>query len=557
MTIPVYVRSSLIHMCDEVSSPVSDKVKYHLIREEWDELAGMRVSPKAYATAHSYFLDSCVVDFLRKCEDLPTTVDRKAAAIENFWKAEKQCFVANKRMDAHLLSYDLEADGGIGRIIRAMQKFLSKLLGKAPDVVDGRFGKGATYGDRGRYTTLPHKMSSEPTFTSAAVFSLVPWTSTSWARACAAEERQARCVRGNRFTTVPKDCLKDRGICVEPSINLFFQLGFGRAMRKRLATQGLLLEKSQEIHRQVACDASKTGAFATIDLSNASDTICCNLVRLLLPYDWFLQLDDLRSHYTEIEKDRWVVLEKFSSMGNGFTFELETAIFLAICQGAAFKNGRTLTPHKDVWVYGDDIIVPTDLAPDVITLLRYFGLTPNEEKTFLSGSFRESCGGDFFSGQAVRPYFLKRLPNEPQEYIAVANGLRRLGSYDLDADIHTGLFRRAWFRILDAIPSDIRRCRGPVHLGDLVIHDERDRWSVRLRRGIRYFRVYRPAKFKILAWRRFSPEVTLACALYGTSTYVPPKWKYDDRLKREDITPGGVIPRKGVRGYKVGWAPYS
>ena len=554
MSIPVYIRSALIHMCDEVSSPTAQKIKQLVQADRWDELVQLKVHPHSYSNAHDYHQDVIVVDFLRKCEDLPTTVDRKAAALDNFWKSEKECYVANRRLDPFLLSYNLTEEFGlIGEVICHMRKNLAEILGPCPDTIDGRFGPGATYGDKGKWTTLPHKMSSYPTFTSDAVWFLPQWSSTKWGRITAEDDRQVDCVRGNRYSSVPKDCLKDRGICIEPSINLFYQLGLGRALKKRLATRGLNLEIAQGIHRQVACDASKTGNFATIDLSNASDTICKNLVRLLLPHDWFVQLDDLRSKMTYVN-GRWVLLEKFSSMGNGFTFELETAIFLAICQGAAFLHGISLTPHKDVWVYGDDIIVPSSVASTVLSLLRYFGLTPNENKTFLEGSFRESCGGDFFNGTAVRPYHLKKLPNEPQEYIAIANGIRRLGLNNPDSDLHSGFLLRAWFRILDAIPSNIRRCRGPAHLGDLVIHDNESVWSFRLRSGIRYFRVYRPSSYRMIRWDRFSPNAILACALYGTSTYIPPQWKYDTR---EGSQPGGVIPRKGVRGYKLGWAPYS
>jgi hypothetical protein len=106
---------------------------------------------------------------------------------------------------------------------------------------------------------------------------------------------------------------------------------------------------------------------------------------------------------------------------------------------------------------------------------------------------------------------------------------------------------------LDALPTDIRRCRGPVHLGDLVIHDEPSRWNIRVRRGIRYFRVYRPHRYRIIEWRRFPAEVTLACAVYGVGQKLPPTGKdLPERLSR-----AGVVPRNGVINFKIGWAPYS
>lgn len=58
-------------------------------------------------------------------------------------------------------------------------------------------------------------------------------------------------------------------------------------------------------------------------------------------------------------------------------------------------------------VYGDDIIVPVDEARSLINYLSILGFQTNVDKTYLSGNFRESCGGDFLNGIDVRPFFLK------------------------------------------------------------------------------------------------------------------------------------------------------
>lgn len=512
-SLPRDVEEVVLTLCEDLASPVTLGVAIRVRYGLWDDLASMRVDPKHYDSAERYWGDSQAVAFLRKCEDLPTTFDRKAKAMENFWLAEKECFRTNQRLLPFIYgkAYAPEDEGVYNFLLRT-RKIVERILGPCPDNLEGRFGPGATFGDRGQLTTVPDKMSSCPTLTSDAVWFLFPWTSTAWAKSCAGDRRDPSFVRGNRFTTVPKDCTKDRGIAVEPSINLFYQLAYGQVLKQRLARAGIDLQHADLIHKRVACWASIEKQFATIDLTNASDTVCKNLVEFLLPSRWYEALSALRSPYTRVE-ERWVLLEKFSSMGNGYTFELETVIFLAISMAVMEHLGIRALPGKDVFVFGDDIIVPTAAAQGVISALRYLGFTPNDKKSFVDGPFRESCGGDYFEGTDVRPFYLKEFPREPQQYIAMANGIRRLAAKVNHSDFRHRLLRRAWFRVLDAVPSHIRRLRGPEALGDLVVHDDEDRWQTRWRHGIRYVRCYRPAAYKAVDWKHFKSSVVLATAL--------------------------------------------
>ena len=145
---------------------------------------------------------------------------------------------------------------------------------------------------------------------------------------------------------------------------------------------------------------------ATIDLSNASDTVAYQLVKLVLPPDWFELLISLRAPFTDMDGKR-VRLEKFSSMGNGFTFALETLLFWTLCDTVSNGEAQVLR------VFGDDIIVDTAHAKACVKALEFFGFTPNAKKTFLEGPFRESCGGDYFNGVSVRAVYVKNLPDEP------------------------------------------------------------------------------------------------------------------------------------------------
>jgi len=545
-SVPHDVETVVLQLLEDLDTPRSLSIALCLKYGEVGTLVSFETDPAKYLDSESYWRDCQATAILRKCRDFDVGIDRSADAVSLFYSTEAQCFNTNRRIypfiDRVLNPFDSE---GVVPILRNIRKKIARWLGPCPDLPSGRFGPGATFVDRGRRITVPHKMSSVPALTSSALPFLFPWSGTAWASACAAEERAPLFVKGNRFSTVPKDAKRYRCIAVEPSVNLFYQLAYGRVIRSRLKRLGLDLDVAQDNHRLLAMMASTDGLLATLDLSNASDTVSRSLVELLLPKKWFDVLNDLRSSRTFIE-GRWVFLEKFSSMGNGFTFELETLIFLAIidtlCPGC--KIGKNLS------AFGDDLIFPVQFSKVVMSALRFLGMTVNVNKSYIDGPFRESCGGDYFLGRAVRPFFLKEFPYEPQHLIAFANGLRRatFGSIGRAFVVH-----RAWIRLLGFLPTDISSCRGPEEIGDLVIHDESDRWVTRTRRSIRYIRCYKPARFRKVPWRIFTPDVTLAAALYG----VPdgrPRGLLSDSLNHDSL---GITPRDAVTGYRIGWVAHS
>lgn len=540
-----------------LDTPVSLSAAIRLRYGEWDAISDVNLDPRTYLEHDplAYAKDAIAVNLLKKLKELPTTVDRRKAAEVKWWEGERACYLSNQRLSRYLPRFNNAEDkvSEIASFFDEVKSLIRHWIGSEPDdLAIGRFGPGATFSDRGGKTTVPDKMSSVPTLTRDAIWHLPQWLGTQWGSFTAAHHGKISFVPGNRFTTVPKTAKTDRAIAAEPSINVFYQLALGRQLRARLARRprwlaprGLRtqyahwdLDSAQEVHRRVARESSATREFATLDLSNASDTVCKTLVEILLPPGWFSQLDDLRSKKTLIN-GRWVLLEKFSSMGNGFTFELETVIFAALSCVASQRAGHVGVLGVDVFVFGDDIIVKNDVAHPLKSVLEFCGFSLNLEKSFFGDEpFRESCGGDYFAGQPARPFYLKELPNEPQDYISYANGLNRLRQ-NLGPTWDHGL-RRSWFAVLDCLPSAIRRLRGPQDLGDIVVHDEPSRWSTRKRNQIRYIRVYRPAKWRVVKYSLFDPRVVLASATYGCGN------------RRE-----GVIPRDAVRGYKIGWVPFS
>lgn len=548
--LPNEVVRAVLRFLEDLGTPYSLGVALRLRHCEWDGISELNPDPRSYLDSSSYALDAAAAGIFRKLQELPTSHDRRGSAIAKWWDGERRCYQTNVRLRRYLPENRLFDDGSdaIRSFLDRTRKIILQWIGYGPDdLAIGRFGPGATFSNRGSRTTVPDKMSCDPSLTRDAIWYLPQWFGNQWGAAFAQRHGELSFVHGNRFTTVPKTAKTDRSIAVEPSINVFYQLALGRQLRQRLARRptrqkpclaGWDLDRAQDVHRQVAETSSVTREFATLDLSNASDTVASVLVKTLLPHSWYECLNDLRSKKTLMD-GKWVVLEKFSSMGNGFTFELETIIFAALSCAATRECGGLGQLGVDVFVFGDDIIVKNGVARPLKSVLEFLGFELNKEKSYFDDiPFRESCGADFFAGKPVRPFYLKELPRGPQDYFAFANGISHLADRLSLSDCSIG--RRGWFAVLDCIPTRIRSCRGPKDLGDVVIYDSEERWTTRWRNGIRYLRVLRPHRVKIVSYSRFEASVVLACATYGCGN-----------------RQGGVVPRDGVLSYKVGWGPYS
>lgn len=207
---------------------------------------------------------------------------------------------------------------------------------------------------------------------------------------------------GNRLAFVPKDKDKCRTIAIEPSLNMFLQKGIGEWMARRLRKRFGIDIRDQSRNGEGARLGSLNQSLSTIDMSDASSRIPTELVRWLLPPDWFVLLDTCRSESGLIAGE-WHDYEMFSSQGNAFTFPLETLIFYAICSAVHGYLGIRTQPL----VYGDDMIVDTRAFDMVVRYLHDSGGQVNILKSFKYGYFRESCGKDYIFGVEVRPIYYK------------------------------------------------------------------------------------------------------------------------------------------------------
>lgn len=197
---------------------------------------------------------------------------------------------------------------------------------------------------------------------------------------------------------VPKTSTSSRAICTEPSGSMLIQKGISSIFEEDLLHNGIDLRRQPQIQHELARLGSIDGGFATIDLSSASDSISMAFCEYFFPDHIYRFLCLARSECFEYGGVNYP-LHMMSTMGNGFTFSMQTLIFYYIV--------RTCCSQGRVGVFGDDIIVPTRYFERVCKVLTLCGFTINPNKTFSTGSFRETCGHDYLDGQNIRPHYVK------------------------------------------------------------------------------------------------------------------------------------------------------
>lgn len=531
------VRNIATEFFRALDCPRSQELLKALGAEDYGTLAKASISPDDYVDPLVYFRDALAVSFLRKADFLPLGVDTAAAAKQLWYENEHRCFRTNRRLYALA---DLEGSTPQSALalefFSRVKKKVHFLLGEPPTIKRGRFGPGSTQQHRGFGSVIPNKLSVPPTMTGNAWPFLSVWGETAWARNCSGNTSASGLysrsvgisldeVPGNFWESVHKTALIDRSIAMEPTFNGFYQLGVGDVMKQRLRVHGLLavptkhgyrvdLETdSQAVHRRLAREGSINGTLCTMDQTSASDLIAQSWIDLCTPYKWRHLWNSLRSPKTVID-GRPHILEKHSSMGNGYTFELETVMFLAIAMVVLEEEGIPYVLGETLSVYGDDLIAPTAAYEPLRLAFSFMGCIVNEKKSYHTGPFRESCGGDYFLGTPVRPIFLETDLVQPADFIVLANKLSRLVDYFPS-------MRRVRNVVLGYIPKDIRKCRGPVELGDIVIHErDRDTWQKKTRGFIRYVLTYQPVASHI-PLVRWGSSCACTSSLYGVGPEGP------------------------------------
>ncbi len=383
-------------------------------------------------------------------EDLVPADDRKNNAIAKWLLTEEQNLVTNEMIKNRDPQYNVLPRVSYSSFLKFARKLISSILGPLHDnLVLGSLSGGASTSRRKTESSPAHKFTGKVDTTEAAsqyihlVDRLAPLLRQHGAFVSLKE------VAGAVLFTVPKKTDIDRCACKEPDFNMFLQKGVGSHIRRRLRRVGINLN-DQSVNRSLARKGAVDSSLATIDLSSASDTITIEAVRALLPEEWFLYLNDIRSHVVRVGEED-VRTQMFSSMGNGFTFELESLLFYALTRSALYFTG---VPGI-VSVYGDDIICPSEGYDQVSWTLREFGFSLNAKKSFATGFFRESCGGHYYGPEDVTPFYLKRKATHLTDVIRVANQLRRWALADPARQFMVPSTYKVWTQLASFVPLDL------------------------------------------------------------------------------------------------------
>lgn len=432
---------------------------------EHAQLLDLDVNPDQYLQNNIdvFHRDYLAVSFLSKLDSLEPGYDKKERGITKFLKFEEQCKETNQRFKS---CRELE-NSQYALWLFTMRRKIDLILGDfvSEELFDqSAWGPGVSTLIKGSDTSATRKFQSEVGITYdayALLGSSLASAYPGWFREERLGDSSVLIQQGNSVTTVPKNSKTDRVIAIEPGLNLYFQKGIGSMIKRRLRRFGVDLT-SQQRNQVLARRGSLMGDLATVDFSSASDSIARNLVRHLLPLRWYTVMDALRSKNGSFE-GREFTWEKFSSMGNGFTFELESLIFyaaaLTVCE---FKG----TDTSDVSVYGDDVIVPTHIFEPYRDFCDFLGFTVNTEKSFFSGFFRESCGSHFFRGLDVKPIFLKKNLSDASSLFKLANSIRRLSHRRSNYCGCDRRFLATWRRVLQGLPAALRGLKIPEGFGD-------------------------------------------------------------------------------------------
>jgi len=397
---------ALIHL-DRIHDPVTrDTVSALLTQRDIRGLCSYEVVYDTLSVADACNLRQ-ILAFFTKRSDVDLGVSRLESAVRTFIASEALCKETNEIIRMRNLGRFSFLPGVEPALMRAQQK-IANILGPVPSLTDlrVRFGPGATTQVKRKNSHPRRKLSVEyacsedmAEIVGRCLEELPKWVFLEEDADVESKKVSVQIHDGN-LVFVPKNAKTDRPVVVEPSLNTMFQAGIGTYMADRLRLSGIDI-RDQTRNQRAAREGSITGGLATLDLSSASDTIALELVYDLLPVDWAIFLSRFRTGHVKYHSVR-LCLEKFSSMGNGFTFPLETLIFYALACACVDEHDVSI-----VSVYGDDIIVPTYAYGPLCSLLQSVGFVPNATKSYSTGSFRESCGVDYYRGINIRPCYIK------------------------------------------------------------------------------------------------------------------------------------------------------
>jgi hypothetical protein len=452
-----------------LNTPFSLGLALCLKHKDFQSLINADLDYKRYDDIDDFRCDYLAKNLMSKFPHFDLGVDLLGVAIVKFLDSEKRCSEARDRLQL-LRRGRIKFSDPVFSVVPTARQKIAKLLGTFNwDQAEQYFGfgPGACIGLRSTFGDSYYKFGqNEPTTTAGnvdlaalSILRVPAWLNGQASTIHGPDPwKRLKIVPGNNVTTVPKSAKTDRVIAIEPMMNMYVQKGIGGVIRRKLRKVGVNLD-SQTLNQTLAQAGSLDGSLATIDLSSASDCVSLALVEDLLPEDWVTAIKLCRSPLGTLPDGNEIRYQKVSSMGNGYTFELESLIFWALTSSVmSFLNES----DPRFAIYGDDIIVPSQCAETLIHVLGFVGFKTNVDKTFVDGPFRESCGKHYFKGVDVSPIYIKDHVDSIETVLILANNVRRLAhrmmgsSWGCDSRLE-----RCWRKLVQLLPPLLRKPRIP------------------------------------------------------------------------------------------------
>lgn len=399
-----------------------------------------------YNILDRYFLSNS----LKKHPDL-LGVDVSEVTIDDFNDMEKLASDLDERFVQLLM------DERVLGVLRIWQKEVRLIMGPAI-IGPGVITSGATSTVSSGNTPLERFKNTELTSGLASFYQAhpeiddLPWESFKLGYA--------------EVNIVPKTAYIGRVVFSPCAGNAFEQKRHGKTFSNRLARFGIDIPRAQDVHQRMAFHGSIKKHLTTDDQKWASGLIYTALVRYLVSPEWFSLLSASRDSYARFPDGSLRPLSQFATMGNGYCFELETIIFFGMLRTAAVL-GKYPKNSKDIKVFGDDLIYPSELTKYVRGIGRMVGFITNVDKSYSEGSFRESCGADYYDGLNIRPVYIKKSFDHPYDLTISANIVKTL----LDRyEWNLPLMKRLWIKLIQRIykiGSKSKALWGPNHMSCL------------------------------------------------------------------------------------------
>jgi hypothetical protein len=363
----------------------------------------------------------------------PCSPARQTAAIQGYLKCELDV----RRFDSELSESDLEEFRAMsellfGNLFERMNRdvYFSRLVPK--------HGPGSTADkltSNGKYNQQTWTRRLESVFP-ARSYAIPNWNYIPVADAMNINEPGEELPV--KVTLVPKTLKTPRVIAMEPACMQYMQQAvygsFTRNFKRDRLLSKLIGFDDQTPNQRLAYRGSLDKRTATLDLSDASDRVSNQLVRVMFARWPFLNeaIDATRSRRAVVG-GKTIRLAKYASMGSALCFPMEAMVFTTMIFVGIQRSLNTPLTRKSVKqfsgsvrVYGDDLIVPVDHVLSVVRALELFGARVGPDKSFWSGSFRESCGKEYFDGHDVSIVRVRDpLPTQRQD----ATGVQSIVSF--------------------------------------------------------------------------------------------------------------------------------